>query len=231
MTLEERLLAYLDNELSPQDRAAFETEMTTNTWLAEEVAKHRGLAAKIAAAKANAAAGKERASGRRPAPARKAEPERGGGALLLGLLAILVLAACVGAGAVASHIYWPQPGPLAIQGGAVTMAGELDGALTNGVTGRVGPVMVDMTFKTKAGHYCRAFHSVPDALAGVACRASDHWLARTITAYSPPPPVQPPAPGQPPLAPAVAATIEATIDGPPLDPAAEGKARAGGWKL
>ncbi len=222
MTSDERLLAYLDNELPPEDRAHFEAEMAKDERLAEEVAKHRGLAAKIAEARAQPV--KDKPGQRRKAAAAASDRTEGG----FEIAPLLAMAACLVAGALGAHVLWPQPGPLGIEGGAVTAQGRLEKTLTSGLGGQPGPVKVGLTFKTRAGHFCRTFESTPDRIAGVACRAGGSWLARTVTGVTP---TGAAAAGQPslPLAPAVQATVDATIDGAPLDAAAERAARAKNW--
>ena len=54
MTLDERLLAYVDGELTGEELVKFEAEMAADPRLRDEVDKHRGLNARLAAARAGA---------------------------------------------------------------------------------------------------------------------------------------------------------------------------------
>src|SRR5947209_480105 len=101
----ERLMAYVDGELSPADRARFEAELAADPALAAEAARHRALASKVSGAYAPvldepippqllavAAAANDRA------PLRRALPQWAAAA------AALVI------GVVAGRAIWPQQG-------------------------------------------------------------------------------------------------------------------------
>jgi anti-sigma factor RsiW len=217
MTPDQRLLAYIDNELTPDERSLFEADLATDDRLADEVAKHRGLSARIAAAYAPATT--ERPPAR---PMIAAGAAIGAGGHRFGWLELAGMAAALAVGVTAGALFWPQPGPLATRGGVLTANGDLDKALTTALAAQGGPIKVGLTFKTKTGHYCRTFQSAPDRLAGVACRDQGHWLARTVTALSPPVDTA--------IPPAVQASVDAIIDGAPMDAPAERAARDRGWK-
>ena len=224
MTPDQRLLAYIDNELSPQERARFESDMAIDERLAGEVAKHRGLSARIAAASALVAT--ERPAARPKIVATSTGDTRG---QRFGWLGLAGMAASLAVGVALGGLFWPEQGPLANRGGVLTANGDLDRVLTTALAAQNGPIKVGLTFKTKAGHYCRTFQSEPDRLAGVACRDQDHWLARTVTAVSPAPAGAPPT-AVTAIPPVVQASVDATIDGAPMDASAERAARDGGWK-
>src|SRR6185369_747147 len=115
MTLDERLLAYVDGELSGDELAKFEAEMAANPRLKDEVEKHRGLNARLAAARAERAEliGRSAGKGAKSAKAGAAGPSSPRVRLsawtwlaILGGLSIGI------AGGIAGGRYaWPEPGP------------------------------------------------------------------------------------------------------------------------
>lgn len=222
MTLDERLLAYVDGELTGEELVKFEAEMAADPRLRDEVDKHRGLNARLAAARAERAdmvrAAAKGAKGSRVVSA--VAPPR---AQLSGWHWAAILAALSAgiAGGLAVGLYaLPPTGPIVAEGGMLTTAGELNGALTNQLVGQKGPVTIGETFRTAKGRYCRTFLSTPDRLAGLACRQSDGWVLQTATVLGPP--------GVIPRA--VLTAVDGLIVGAPLDEAAERAARAKDWR-
>ena len=226
MTLDERLLAYVDGELTGEELVKFEAEMAANPRLKDEVDKHRGLNARMAAARAERAdlarAAAKGAKGKKGArvPATAAAPPR----VQLGAwhwAAILAGLAVGIAGGLAAGLYaFPPTGPVVADGGMLTTAGDLNVALTNELIGQKGPVTIGTSFRTAKGRYCRTFRSTPDRLAGLACRQSDGWVLQTTTVLGPPD-VMPRA---------VLTAVDGLIAGAPLDEAAERAARTKDWK-
>lgn len=222
MTLDERLLAYVDGELSGDELAKFEAEMAANPRLKDEVEKHRGLNARLAAARAERAelqgrSGKTVKGGKASVaspPAQRVRLSAWNWLAILGGLSIGI------AGGLAGGRYaWPEPGPLMAANGMLTAVGDLNVALTNQFTDQKGPITIGQTFRTAKGRYCRTFRSTPDRLAGLACRQSDGWVMQTTTIL-----------GQPDVMPrAVLAAANGLIAGAPLDEAAERAARAKDW--
>jgi hypothetical protein len=224
MTLDERLLAYVDGELAGEELAKFEAEMAADPRLAAEVDKHRGLAARMAVARAERAEvarqGKSKLgegrskAGRAPAPARARLSLLHWAGIVLGLLA------GTAAGIAAGRYAWPEQGPLVAADGMLTAAGGLKEALDSQFTDQKGPVTVGATFRTAKGRYCRTFRSRPDGLAGLACRQSDGWVMQTTTVLGP----------TDAMPRAVLTAMDGLISGVPLDEAAERAARDKGWK-
>ena len=225
MTLDERLLAYVDGELTGEELAKFEAEMAANPRLKDEVDKHRGLNARLAAARAEradmaraAAKGAKGQKGARP-PAKAAPPR----VPLSGWHWAVILAGLavgIAGGLAAGRYAFPPTGPVVADGGMLTTAGDLNVALTNQMTGQKGPVMVDATFRTAKGRYCRTFRSTPDRLAGLACRQSGGWVLQTATVL-----------GAADVMPrAVLKAVDGLMVGAPLDETAERTARAKDWK-
>ena len=216
MTLDERLLAYVDGELAGEELARFEAEMAADPRLAAEVDKHRGLAARMTAARAERA----EAAGQGKLKVGKAAPRawRGG----LQWLAIVVgLAVGVAAGLAGGRYLWPQEESVAVTDGVLTAAGPLEAALGSQMTDQKGPVTVGASFRTARGRFCRTFRSRPDNLAGVACRQGDGgWALQTVTVLGP----------SDAMPRAVQTAMGGLISGVPLDEAAERAARDKGWK-
>lgn len=93
------------------------------------------------------------------------------------------------------------------------------------------PVRIGVSFRSKAGEYCRTFSlREPAALAGLACRAADGWelgvLARTESPAVSSGSYRQAASSMPP---AVIAAVESQIAGQPLDAHAEAAARGRHW--
>jgi hypothetical protein len=226
MTLDERLLAYVDGDLSGEELVKFEAEMAADPRLRDEVEKHRGLNARMAAARAERAdmarasakgvrKGARAATGSTaPVPSRVQLSGWHWAAVLAGLTLGIAGGLAVG------RYAFPPTGPVIAEGGVLTTGGDLNGALTNQLTGQKGPVTIGETFRTAKGRYCRTFRSAPDRLAGVACRQSDGWVLQTATVL-----------GAPEVMPrAVLTAVDGLIVGAPLDQAAERAARTRDWK-
>ncbi len=227
MTPDERLIAYLDGELSGHDRAAFEADMAADPALAEQVAQHRRLGALIADAYAPilhepvppqlvtlASAANDTAT----APRRRSA-----------LPQWAAMAACLALGVVAGRQLWPEQGPLAAHGGELVARGGLEKALTTQLASEGGAVKVGLSFRAKDGGYCRTFQSAADRLAGLACRRDGRWVAQTTTAWA----AQAAADyrtAASAVPPAVLAAVDAISSGEVLDAAAERAARDRGWK-
>jgi hypothetical protein len=216
MTLDERLLAYVDGELAGEELTKFEAEMAVDPRLAAEVDKHRGLATRMAAARAERA---EAAGQGKSKPGRAPPRARLGG---LHWLAIVVgLAVGVAAGLAGGRYLWPQEGSVVATDGVLTAAGPLETALDSQMSDQKGPVTVGASFRTARGRYCRTFRSRPDSLAGLACRQGDGgWALQTVTVLG----------ASDAMPRAVLTAMDGLISGVPLDEAAERAARDKGWK-
>lgn len=216
MTRDERLrrvLAYMDGELSPHERAAFEAEAAADPTLLQEVAAHRALAARLAEAYAPvvdepvpieltlaASAANDRRASRAP--------------LWAAVAASLVLGVFAGRLTLPDRAVWVPSGRVAQ-------------ALNTALAADAGPVRVGLTFRDHEGRWCRTFQSPPDRLAGLACREKDVWRLEVAAPLDAPSSAYRQA-GSATPAPVLAA-VDAIRAGETLDAAAEKAARDAGW--
>jgi hypothetical protein len=225
MTSDDRVIAYVDGELGPLDREAFEAEMASDPALAAAVAQHRRLSGRLSETYAPVLD--------EPVPPRLIAMASAANDRTVRRAADLprwaALAACLVLGVVAGRVLWPDQGPLTARGGELVARNGLDAALTHELASEPGVVKVGLTFKARDGRYCRTFVSAADRLAGLACRRDGRWVAETTTAWAPLPATdyRTAASATPP---AVLAAVDAAIAGEALDATAERAARDTGWK-
>lgn len=245
---DEVLMAYADGELDASTRAAVEAAMASDPEMARRISQHKALRNRVSSAfnklldepvpaRLLTAARNEHPSGRPDARKSNVVPIRGRQAQRwtwpqwTAIAASLIIGVVVGRLAL---MRTKSPGPLAMRGGRVLAAGMLADALSHQLAGdqtATAPVRIGVTFRSKAGEYCRTFSlRQPGALAGLACRATDGWelgvLARTESpggssgAYRQ---------AASPMPPAVIAAVANQIAGEPLDAHAEAAARGRHW--
>jgi hypothetical protein len=174
------------------------------------------------------------AKAREKAKSREPKPPGPAGATGRGVPAWVGLAACLVAGLAIGRLAAPPPATLSgADDPAPLAAGALAKALNTQSSGQApgqGPVRISLSFRTASGVYCRAFQaSGRSPLAGVACRDADAWRVRAVSPASPGPATNYRLAGSD-TPDAVLAAVDAMIAGPPLDAAAETKAKAAGWK-
>jgi len=225
MTREEMLIAYVDDELAPAERASFEAQLNADPALAAEAARHRRLATRVGTAFSGVLD--------EPVPpalvaVASAANDRGRANALMRLGRWSAMAACLVVGVLAGHNVWPHAGPFDVKGGVLTARGGLADALDRGLSADQGLVRVGLTLRTGDGQYCRAFRSFEDGIAGVACREDRRWVARTVTAWRPAgaPAYRTAASGVPPE---ILAAVD-QLGGQTLDATAERAARDAGWR-
>ncbi|CAN7584981.1 anti-sigma factor [Phenylobacterium sp. LjRoot219] len=223
MDRDERLIAYVDGELTAVDRVAFEAELIADPLLQHEVERQRELRRRLSAAFAPvldepvplqlALAAHAANTPSRRAPARR----------------WAAVAAGVALGVLVGRITLPQRAPLVMERGVLVAHGELADALDRQLAAERGPIQVGLSFKSQDGRYCRTFQSTPDGLAGLACRAPKSWTAQAVTAWAPAAGTAYRTAGSETPAPVLAA-VDNLISGEPLDAAAERTARDAGWR-
>ena len=221
----ERIIAFVDGELAPAERAGFEAELAADPALAADVARHRALAARVGAAYAPvldeaippqllavAAAANDRVV--RPGVGR--------------LTPWAVIAASLAVGVIVGRLAVPEQAPLVARDGALVAHGQLASALSTKLAAEPGVVKVGLTLKTPDGGYCRTFQSAADHLAGLACRQDGQWVARTVTAWRRTAESAYRTAGSD-TPPEVLAAVDG-LGGQPLDAVAERAARDRGWR-
>lgn len=246
---DDMLMAYVDGELSAEDRARVEAAMRTDSDLARRVAKHQELRAGlhaafdgvlrepvperlVAAARGDAGnrsvADFSAAKRAREATQARSERRRWSWPEWGAMAASVLVGVIVTRVAVRS----PEASPFATRQGELVAQGTLADALSNQLAStqpREAAARVGVSFRSKAGDYCRTFTMREgDAVAGLACRAGDAWridvLARSDSAAGDYTQATSALPA------AVLSAVEQQIDGEPLDAASEASARASEWK-
>lgn len=236
----ETLMAYVDSELDAAARAEVEAAMRRDPEIAQRIAEHRELRAKLKAAyqptlaepmpdrllatlRAGGAA--HAAPGRRqPRPLRWRYPAT--------LAASVVVAVC------AAMFAWQSARPALIlnRGGTLVAIGVLARDLSDRLAGDSGQdeVRIGVSFLARSGEYCRTFSVTgPQANAGIACRTAQRWEIRDLA-----PPQELAASvaqgdyrtASSGLPPSIVAAVQARIASEPLDRDGENRARQAGWK-
>ena len=217
-----RVLAYVDGELAPAQRAAFEQEMAADPELAAEVAAHKGLANDLASA--------YRPVLDEPVPlaltlAASAANE---GRRAWGPPQWAAVAASLLIGVVVGHSLLGPRQSLVTTPEGLTARGALARSLSTALASDTGPIRVGLTFRDHAGRYCRTFRSEPDRLAGLACRDAGAWrLAAAAVWTAEKGPVYRTAGSDTP--PAILAAVDELRAGDTLDARQERTARDAGW--
>jgi hypothetical protein len=232
---DEKFFAWLDGELDPAEAAEMEARVAIDPALARLAEQHRALSGTLRAAFDPIAEA--------PVPQRL-QPAFGDPAEVVDLRARreawqsrwaslpqwAAMAATLAVGILVGTAIGPPDtgGPVELRNGKIYAAAGLDDALETQLAsaGASGDVRVALTFRDQAGSICRSFSGA--AASGLACREGDDWRLRGLFA----------APegqgGDFRMAagtdPNLAALIDTTIAGEPLDAAAERAAKQRGWR-
>lgn len=240
---DEMLIAYIDGELSREERAKVEAAVAADPELAERLSRHRAVGSLIHGAFSGiadepaparllaslkppaAVVSLEAARKTREAAATAVKPTRTRkpidarwGALAAGL------AVGIGLGVFAPR---PQTGLIDSD---LRARGLLAATLETGLAAEQkqgAPVRVGLTFRSRDGDWCRTF-AAREGTAGVACRGADGWAVRLAERGPPPSDAQFRTAAS--ASPTVMAAVEGMIAGAPVDAAGERKARAGSWR-
>jgi hypothetical protein len=218
------LMAYADGELDALTVKRVERAIAADPSLADAVASHRALRARlghafgaVAEEPVPARFAAMLASNVTPLPApRTAQPRRWLEAAAIA--ASLVLAVAVG------H-QW-QSGPVRASGDRVVASGSLGHALDTQLASASGDTQMLVSFRDDRGSYCRVFAT--SAIDGIACRDQDQWVLRETRS-----PVHTAGSDYRQAGSADAPLMAAAQDmmkGDPLDAAAERRARDAGWR-
>lgn len=233
MTDEEEFFAWLDGELDAEAAARVAARVAADPDLAEQAEAHRALGSRLRAAfdPLMTAPVPDRIAAA-PVDLRAARERRAVRRSVAGLPQWAAIAATLvvglGLGTLAGG-RGGQQGPVAIDGGQMVAGAALGQALDTqlasldqqGAATRVG-----LSFRDRNGALCRSFEGA--AASGLACRDDGRWRIEGLYGAAGG------APGDYRMAsggdPRLAALIEATIAGEPLDADGERAARASGWR-
>ena len=221
------LIAYVDGELSAEEKRQVERAAELDAAVATRLAAHKRLragmadayapvldeaipAALLAAVKGASDAKVVAFTPRRALPAWPA---------FAAMAACLVLGLAIGFGA-------PDASLVASD---MTAKGKLASALDRQLAADQGgaAIRIGVTFTDTAGAYCRTFQANAQGVAGLACRDGETWHVPVLSAIP-----QEASDGfrtASSMPVAVAAVVEQRMAGEALDAEGEAKARAGGW--
>ncbi|HEX2803218.1 MAG TPA: anti-sigma factor [Sphingomicrobium sp.] len=232
MSADEKFFAWLDGELAGAEAAEVEARVAADPELAALAEQHRALQARLAGAfdavaaapvperlraaalpsKSNLVDLAERRSRRFPALPQWAA-----------IAATLVLGIFVG-----TLMSGDSNAPVEVRKGTIYAGRNLDRALNTELASAPsdGPVRIGLTFRDQAGDICRSFTA--SAATGLACRHDGRWQVRGLF------PVGEGQSGDYRMAagmnPGLAALLDATMAGEPMDGAQEAEARKSGWR-
>jgi len=214
---EDRVIAWLDGELTPEQAASVEEAVAADPALRALAETHRAMRARFAAAFGGIADEPMALPSAEILPFADARARR-----MRRLWVPGAIAASLVAGLFIGQI--ERPAGVADRADALALAPGLAHRLDTQLSGEPGPVRVALTFRARDGAYCRSFTATH--LDGVACRTSTGWSLR----YAAPGTASGGAYAQAGTDPALAGAIAAMIAGEPLDAAGERSARQRGWR-
>ena len=231
MTEDEKFFAWLDGELEPADAAQMAARVAADPALRRLAEQHRALGARLKGAFdpiAEAPVPQQFHAALHP-PAQVIDfAAKKRARTWPSLPQWAAMAATLTAGIIVGTMV-PQHGsaPVEVQGGKIYAASALNQALdTELASAPAGDVRIGVTFRDSAGEICRSF--TQSASSGLACRSGGRWQLKGLFA----------APeGQTStyrmaagMDPNLAALVDASMAGEPLDAAGEKRARDRGWK-
>ena len=224
---EAMLIALVDGELDEVTRRRVDRAVADDPALAERLAMHRRLRDRLAGHYAPIAQepvpGAMRAlleESAKVVPLARPTPRWRGWAVGGAIAASLVLGLSLG------RLTGGKDGPIGLHDGVMVAQGELAQALDTQLASAQGDsaIRIGLTFQRKGGRWCRSFDG---AVAGVACREGDGWQVQQAL----PGAGQGRAYRQASSSDArVMATVDALIDGAPVDAEGEAAARGKGWR-
>jgi len=245
MTLpDEMLMAYADDQLDTQDRAAVEAAMASDPEIARRIAQHKALRGRVHSAFNKVLdepiparllhavrSGPRAHGGNKVVPLRVRRPPRWAWPQWGAIAASLIVGAIAG-----RWVLEPASrDPIVMRSGRIMASAALASALSDQLAAgqpAAGAVRIGISFRSKSGEYCRTFgwHQTAD-LAGLACRAADGWQVRVLArTQSPVTDSGSYRQAASPAPPAVMAAVGDLIAGEPLDAQSEAAARAQHWR-
>ena len=243
---DEVLMAYADDELDESTRAAVESAMAADPEIARWIAQHRALRKRLRSSFdpiLDEPVPQELIDLARKTPAPSAAPKKAAVIPLGPRLASrrslpqwAALAASLLIGILAGRFAFRTGGPalIAAHDNHMLARGLLADALTRQLASQqrtTQPVQMGVSFRSKAGQYCRTFSMHSPAVAGLACHAADGWRLEVLSGVAE---QQVGAGGyrqaSSSMPPAVVSTVDAEISSEPLDASAEAAARRRNWQ-
>ncbi|MEK7342562.1 MAG: anti-sigma factor [Pseudomonadota bacterium] len=224
---EAMLMALVDGELDEVNRRRIERAVADDPALAERLARHQRLRERLADHYAPVA--------EEPVPDRlRAMLEQGAAVVPLarpaprwrGWMTGGAIAASLVLGLTLGRVSSEEAGPVGMERGVLVAQGDLARALdTQLASAQDGAaVRIGLSFRRKGGGWCRSFDG---AVAGVACREGDGWQVQQMLPGGGPGAAYRQASSTDAR---VMATVDALIDGAPVDAAGEKAAVAQGWR-
>jgi len=224
------IAAYVDGELDDIAARRVERAAGADPEIADAIARHRALTAALAAhygpvaeeAVPNRLLDLVAGAGRVDtslAARREAKRARFGAMQWGAIAASLALGLTIGLRP------WLPAEPVAVEGGALVAAGPLSEALDTQLASNQpadAPVRIGLSFRDRAGRYCRSFESA--AVDGIGCRADGRWRLERTTPGAAATDYRQAASGS------LAAAAADMMAGDALDAGAERAARDGGWR-
>jgi hypothetical protein len=233
--VDEKFFAWLDGELSGDEAAEMEARVATDPHLAMLAQQHRAMQARLKGAFDTVTEGPVPiylSAAVRPPSAqiidlsatKRARVARSWGSLpqWAGMAATLAVGILVG-----TAIPTRSTGPIEVQGGRMYAAASLGHALdTQLASAPSGDTRIGLTFRARSGAVCRTFTQWQSS--GLACRDNGRWQLRGLFAA-------PEGQGSDyrmaaGIDPNLAALVDSSIAGEPLDAAQEKIAKEKGWR-
>jgi len=235
MVRDETLFAWIDGELDADTSAQVAAAVAADEALTERVARHRAMQARLKGVfdtlldsplpdQLSEAAGKPALEVVDLGAARRAREARPGRSLPPWAALAATLAVGIFAGTIVPR---GTNAPVEVHDGKVYAAAALNGALdTQLASAPGGDVRIGLTFRDRSGALCRSF--TEKASSGLACRSGDHWQIRGLFAAPEGQAASYRMAGG--LDPNLAALVDSTMTGEPLDADQERTAQAKGWR-
>jgi hypothetical protein len=231
MTEDEKFFAWLDGELAPAEAAEMEAKVAVDPQLKRLAEQHRAVAAQLRGAFdpiASAPVPEHLRAALRPSAEVIAFATAKRARTMPSLPQWAAMAATLALGIFVGTMVPPRGNaPVEVQGGKIYAAAALNHALDVQLASvPAGDVRIGLTFRDQAGKVCRSFTA--QASTGLACRNGGKWQVKGLFAA-------PEGQGSAyrmagGIDPNLAALVDSTIAGEPLDAAQEKQAKERGWK-